>query len=269
MSMTAQTRDLNDRKTIEDFAEIVQSVERLKLLLVLTVCDIRGVGPGVWNGWKGQLLRHTLLRDRAAFDRWVLRGFLGRDAPNSRARSSPRRWPDWPEVDRDRIIGLHYPNYLADGGYQGTSAVTLPSSGRSTRRADGSPPPMIKTHAFEGVTEITVLSPDHPRLLSIIAGALRGGRCQHRRTRRSSQPRTGAALDTTPDQPRISTATRTRTRRGQRVGRLIEDMLSGKSRLPDLLAKRTKPEARVQGLPREAAASKSATRCPTGSPSSN
>ncbi|TIR44829.1 MAG: HD domain-containing protein, partial [Mesorhizobium sp.] len=57
MSMTAQTRDLNDRKTIEDFASIVQSVERLKLLLILTVCDIRGVGPGVWNGWKGQLLR--------------------------------------------------------------------------------------------------------------------------------------------------------------------------------------------------------------------
>ncbi|TIM60402.1 MAG: ACT domain-containing protein, partial [Mesorhizobium sp.] len=57
MSMTAQTRDLNDRKTIEDFSAIVQSVERLKLLLVLTVCDIRGVGPGVWNGWKGQLLR--------------------------------------------------------------------------------------------------------------------------------------------------------------------------------------------------------------------
>ena len=55
--MTAQTRDLNDRKTIDDFAAIVQSVERLKLLLVLTVCDIRGVGPGVWNGWKGQLLR--------------------------------------------------------------------------------------------------------------------------------------------------------------------------------------------------------------------
>ncbi|TJX06862.1 MAG: hypothetical protein E5W21_38735, partial [Mesorhizobium sp.] len=57
MSMTAQTRDLNDRKTIEDFASIVQSVERLKMLLILTVCDIRGVGPGVWNGWKGQLLR--------------------------------------------------------------------------------------------------------------------------------------------------------------------------------------------------------------------
>src|SRR5690606_9276255 len=57
MSMVAQTRDLNDRKTIVDFADKVQSMERLKMLLVLTVCDIRAVGPGVWNGWKGQLLR--------------------------------------------------------------------------------------------------------------------------------------------------------------------------------------------------------------------
>ena len=57
MSDIAQKRDLNDYKTILDFAEIVQSPERLKLLLILTVADIKAVGPGVWNGWKGQLLR--------------------------------------------------------------------------------------------------------------------------------------------------------------------------------------------------------------------
>ncbi|MEN9894838.1 MAG: hypothetical protein RIR97_690 [Pseudomonadota bacterium] len=57
LSMVAQTRDLNDRKTIIDFSEKVQTLERLKMLLILTVCDIRAVGPGVWNGWKGQLLR--------------------------------------------------------------------------------------------------------------------------------------------------------------------------------------------------------------------
>jgi [protein-PII] uridylyltransferase len=57
MSLFAQSRDLNDPRTIQDFAEIVQSPERLKLLLILTVADIRAVGPGVWNGWKGQLLR--------------------------------------------------------------------------------------------------------------------------------------------------------------------------------------------------------------------
>ena len=54
MSTIAQSRDLADRKTIEDFAREVQSVERLKLLLILTVADIRAVGPNVFNGWKSR-----------------------------------------------------------------------------------------------------------------------------------------------------------------------------------------------------------------------
>jgi len=57
MSTVAQSRDLSDQATIEAFAATVQTLERLRMLLVLTVCDIRAVGPGVWNGWKGQLLR--------------------------------------------------------------------------------------------------------------------------------------------------------------------------------------------------------------------
>ncbi len=57
MSTVAQSRDLSDRKTIENFAAVVQSLERMKLLIILTTADIRAVGPGVWNGWKAQLLR--------------------------------------------------------------------------------------------------------------------------------------------------------------------------------------------------------------------
>ena len=57
MSDFAQKRDVNDPRTVEAFARIVETPERLRLLLVLTVADIRAVGPGVWNGWKGQLMR--------------------------------------------------------------------------------------------------------------------------------------------------------------------------------------------------------------------
>ena len=56
MSSTAFKRDLTDFKTILDFAQTVKSPERLRLLLVLTVVDIRAVGPGIWNSWKRQLL---------------------------------------------------------------------------------------------------------------------------------------------------------------------------------------------------------------------
>ena len=57
MSTVAQSRDLSDRMTIENFAAVVQSVERMKLLTILTTADIKAVGPGVWNGWKAQLIR--------------------------------------------------------------------------------------------------------------------------------------------------------------------------------------------------------------------
>ncbi len=57
MSSVAQSRASVHRKTIfENFAAVVPA-ERLKLLMILTTADIRAVGPGVWNGWKAQLLR--------------------------------------------------------------------------------------------------------------------------------------------------------------------------------------------------------------------
>ena len=57
MSDVAQKRDLSDPETIAKFAAEVENLERLRLLLVLTVADIRAVGPGIWNDWKAQLLR--------------------------------------------------------------------------------------------------------------------------------------------------------------------------------------------------------------------
>ena len=56
MSETAQKRDIADPRTIAQFAQLVGSLERLRLLYLLTAADINAVGPGVWNAWKGQLL---------------------------------------------------------------------------------------------------------------------------------------------------------------------------------------------------------------------
>jgi [protein-PII] uridylyltransferase len=67
MSDYAQKRDISDPRTIAAFARIVETPERLRLLLVLTVADIRAVGPGVWNGWKGQLLRDLYSATEALF----------------------------------------------------------------------------------------------------------------------------------------------------------------------------------------------------------
>ena len=64
MSDMAQKRDIGDPRTVRDFAKAVKTKKRLDLLCVLTVCDIRGVGPGTWNNWKAMLLRQ-LYRETA------------------------------------------------------------------------------------------------------------------------------------------------------------------------------------------------------------
>ncbi|MFZ5670678.1 MAG: [protein-PII] uridylyltransferase [Pseudomonadota bacterium] len=84
MSDYAQKRDVTDPATVAAFARIVESPERLRLLLVLTVADIRAVGPGVWNGWKGQLMRELYASTEAIF-----RGGRGSDpAASARGRQS-------------------------------------------------------------------------------------------------------------------------------------------------------------------------------------
>ena len=65
MSTVAQSRDLSDRKTIENFAAVVQSVEQMKLLTILTTADIRGVGPGRVERLEGATVAHAVLRNRA------------------------------------------------------------------------------------------------------------------------------------------------------------------------------------------------------------
>jgi [protein-PII] uridylyltransferase len=67
MSDYAQKRDVSDPATVAAFAKIVENPERLRLLLVLTVADIRAVGPGVWNGWKGQLMRELYAATETVF----------------------------------------------------------------------------------------------------------------------------------------------------------------------------------------------------------
>ncbi|TGV14932.1 bifunctional uridylyltransferase/uridylyl-removing protein, partial [Mesorhizobium sp. M4B.F.Ca.ET.143.01.1.1] len=87
------------------------SVERLKLLLVLTVCDIRGVGPGVWNGWKGQLLR-TLYYETEL----LLTGGFSEVSRAQRTAAARERLAEalsaWPAKERKRYVAQHYENYL-------------------------------------------------------------------------------------------------------------------------------------------------------------
>src|SRR6476619_555307 len=110
MSTVAQSRDLSDRKTIENFAAVVQSVEQMKLLAILTTADSRGVGPGVWNGWKAQLLRTLYYETEPA----LTGGFseVNRAQRVAMAQAELRaELKDWRPERMDAYIARHYPAY--------------------------------------------------------------------------------------------------------------------------------------------------------------
>jgi len=64
MSEIAQKRDLQDRNTIKQFAEIVGDIDNLDRLYLLTYADLKAVGPGIWTIWKGALLWELYYKTR-------------------------------------------------------------------------------------------------------------------------------------------------------------------------------------------------------------
>ena len=243
MSLFAQSRDLNDPKTIRDFAEIVQSRERLKLLLILTVADIAAVGPGVWTGWKGQLLR-TLY-----FETEPLLGgghtALTRTERMSQAQDALReRLADWPSKELERFIDRHYPAY-----WLRTELDVIVKHADLVRDAEAKGRTLathISTDAFRGVTEVTLLTPNHPRLLALLAGACTAAGANIVDALIATT-RDGMALDTIHLEREFDQAEDEKRRAGK-IAATIEQLLSGEVRADDIVQDKRKPKSRLSAF---------------------
>lgn len=166
MSATAFKRDLADFKTILDFAQVVTSIERLRLLLVLTVVDIRAVGPGVWNSWKRQLLSdlfeaaEEVLRlghkqrgreERIASKKTAAQSELA--LPAEKFQRLAKRMPESYWIAEPDDIIIRNLRLLMDNAQE---ALAIDACYYPDR----------------GATLITVLAADHPGLFYRIAGAI-------------------------------------------------------------------------------------------------
>jgi len=166
MSATAFKRDLTDFKTIADFAQRVKSAERLKLLLVLTIVDIRAVGPGVWNGWKRQLLGNLF---EAAEE--MLR--LGHKQHGRKERIAAKQ-----DAVR-RIAALDGARFAAiarklDDAYWIAEPEDVIARNMALIDRAGDAPLSISAEFYKarGATLVTVSAADHPGLFYRIAGGI-------------------------------------------------------------------------------------------------
>jgi [protein-PII] uridylyltransferase len=169
LSTIAFKRDIEDPKTILDVADTIQSPERLRLLLVLTVADMRAVSPKVWNGWKATLLRELYARVAE-----VLAGGLStteRDVRVQRAKQAAAALlSDWSRLDIEQFTSLGYPGY-----WLSFDPETHARHARLVRDAEARKAPLtVDTQPLpaRAVTEVTVYCADHAGLFSKISGAL-------------------------------------------------------------------------------------------------
>ncbi len=110
MSDVAQKRDISEPRTVRGFAKAVKSVERLDLLTVLTVCDIRGVGPDTWNNWKAVLLRNLYTATKDALQNGL--EDLNRETRENEAKRVLRATlTDWNAKALKAEAGRHYGPY--------------------------------------------------------------------------------------------------------------------------------------------------------------
>jgi [protein-PII] uridylyltransferase len=167
MSDIAQKRDLSDPRTVRDFAKAVKARERLDLLTVLTVCDIRGVGPGTWNNWKAMLLRQLYCDTATALEGGL--ETLNRARREDEAKRALRDvLSDWDARDLRAETARHYPPY-----WQGLTTETQAVFARLLRglrddeiRID------LHPEVARDATRACFALADHPGIFSRLAGAL-------------------------------------------------------------------------------------------------
>lgn len=167
MSDMAQKRDISDPRTVRDFAKLVKTRKRLDLLTVLTVCDIRGVGPSTWNNWKAMLLRKLYAETAEALETGL--EALNRDKRETEAKRLLREaLADWDKKALRAETARHYGPY-----WQG-----LPTEAHMVfaRLLKDLPPDEIQIDLHldkdHDATRACFALADHPGIFSRLAGAL-------------------------------------------------------------------------------------------------
>jgi [protein-PII] uridylyltransferase len=166
MSRVAQKEDLSDADVIKNFAKFVGTPKRLVALYLLTVADIRGTSPKVWNAWKGKLLEDLY--------RLALRA-LGGAQPDMDAEIESRK------EDARHNLALHLAlpgteeplwKTLEVSYFARHDAADIAWHARSLWRHVNSPTPIVRARASsvgDGL-QVLVYSPDQPELFARICG---------------------------------------------------------------------------------------------------
>ena len=169
MSMTAQRRDISDPQVVSGFTAVVGDHVHLDYLYLLTIADIRGTNPGLWNDWKDALL-HDLYRSTV---RALIRGL---ENPIERAelvretRDEATGLVADAGIDMKRAAALW--NNFGDDYFLRHSADEIRWHTSNILDAGAADIPLVLARDGRGGTEIFVYAPDRELLFAASASIL-------------------------------------------------------------------------------------------------
>ncbi|MBF0415129.1 MAG: [protein-PII] uridylyltransferase [Magnetococcales bacterium] len=168
-SRTAFRRDLGDPKTITAFAEQMANTKRLKLLFLLTIADIRAVGPGVWTPWKATLLWQLYNFALETLEKGAFRtSDVARHAKIRRDEATQMLVPE----NDPKVVDAHFDRFYSDYFIQ-YDVRTLVDHFRAFAPLREEPMGVVFwTMPATNTTELLLHTPDHPGLMARISGAL-------------------------------------------------------------------------------------------------
>jgi [protein-PII] uridylyltransferase len=171
LSRFAFKRDIDDPKTTTDLTALVQSPERLRMLMILTNADIRAVGPSIWNAWKRGLLDELYYRALEEMEMTGGQPAERRAARVERARAKlSARLAQWDEETRDAYMARGYSDYWL--AYSTEDQEKHFAIMREAERQGRELCVEVQPHPSHDATEVIVYAPDHPGLFAQIAGAI-------------------------------------------------------------------------------------------------
>jgi [protein-PII] uridylyltransferase len=240
MSAVAFKRDLADWKTITDFVAQVQTLERLRLLTLLTIVDIRAVGPGVWNGWKRQLI-HEL------YDAAEERMRLGHVQHGRTQRVAAKQAAVAVRMDKSEGLSPKVARLFNDAYWIAEPEDIIAMNLTQLDAANGAQLDVhTEYYAARGATLVTVIAADHPGLFYRIAGGihLAGGNIIDARIHTA---RNGMAVDNFLVQDPLGRPFSEASQLA-RIRKMIEDALANRVKLVTQLTARPHPRPRADAF---------------------
>ncbi len=171
MSWTAQKRDITDLDVIREFTRAVGDQEHLDNLYLLTISDMRGTSPKVWNEWKGHLLRQLYDATSRHLARGEEAGADIHDHVENRQQGAIEllTLSDNEKVVVDNFWQQLHPNYFISHEAQ---VIAWHTKTIALRSAADFPVVAAKYNSKSGATEILIYTPQKENLFAVLTSAL-------------------------------------------------------------------------------------------------